>query len=164
MTSSLPKLAAVFLTICCVAFMGMSVAAYFGRPDPIAEISAPELGGYAIEPPAAPGGSWNVTPSIGENQSPTTHATAYAAIVDAYQKEATRLSSEASEMTEITGKLSELTTAARTDQTEDIAAVDRRIEAMKKVVADANAEYTEASLRLQKLSVETQQKVPRLPG
>lgn len=155
MLSALPKIATVCLTIASVAFMGMSMAAYYGRPDPMAEITSPELANYKFEAPLDAAGSWSVTPSIGENQTASTHGTAYAAILDGYTKESSRLSSESTEMNDLTTQLRARLNEIRTNQQEDLSAIERRAEFLKQLIDQADAEQAQESEKFQKLSVDT---------
>jgi chromosome segregation ATPase len=154
MLSAIPKIATVVLALASVAFMGMAMAAYYGRPDPMAEITSPELANYDFEAPLVPDGSWSVTPAIGENKTASTHPNAYAAILDAYKKEGTRLSAESSEMSSLTTQLRARFNEISAEQIEDIAAMERRIQALQNVVAAADAEQNLESERFQKLSVD----------
>ena len=154
MVSAIPKIAAVFLTIASVAFMGMSMAAFYGRPDPIAEITSPALSNYEFETPVSADGSWSVTPKLGENTTAATHETAYAAVLDAHQKETARLSSETTEMNDLTVRLRSRLNEIRAEQQEDLAAMDRRVEQLKQQVAEADAAQALQSERFQKLSVD----------
>lgn len=155
MASTFPKIAAVLLSMCSVAFMGMSIAAYYGRPDPIAEAAAPELKNYKFEAPLSGTGTWNYTFAVGPNQTSTTHPTAYAAITDAYEKEASRLSSETNEMNDLAARLTAAKDEFEAATTQDIAALDQRIEIMQAAVKESHDQRKAASERLQSLITDT---------
>lgn len=155
MASIFPKIAAVLLSMCSIAFMGMSIAAYYGRPDPMAEVTAPELKNYKFEAPLSATGSWSSTFAIGPNQTASTHATAYAAIADAYKKEATRLSGLSTEMNDLAGRLKTLKDEIEAGQKQDTAALDQRVQSLTNTLEEFNRQRLTASARLQTIIVDT---------
>lgn len=158
MQTSLPKIAAVLLAISAVAFMGMAVASYYGRPDPIGEMEAPEVADYKFEATAgADRVTWTVTPTVGTDQSPRQKNTAYEALLDAYKDKESKVSAETSAMTALTEQLTAKVSQVEAEQKEDIAAIERKIEILKSLVARADASVMEGSRQLQKLSVETRE-------
>ena len=156
MQISLPKIATVILAIAAVSFMGMAVASYYGRPDPIAEMHSPEIIDYRFEAqPGAEGTKWTVTPSVGKDQDSKQKDTAYAALLEAYTHKAARISAQTDAMTELTTELRENIDRLRTEQVLDTNAIDARIDALRAQVAEDEAALLEKSQRLQKLSVDT---------
>ncbi|MEO2018379.1 MAG: hypothetical protein ABGZ53_28850, partial [Fuerstiella sp.] len=93
MRTAFPKIATILLAVSSVAFMGMSVAAYFGRPDPIAAMGAEEIADYKFEGNPE-GTSWTVTSNIGSDRTSKEHTTAYGALVDAYESKSGQMKSE----------------------------------------------------------------------
>ncbi|MEZ6127648.1 MAG: hypothetical protein R3C59_03135 [Planctomycetaceae bacterium] len=158
MQTSLPKIAAVLLTISAVSFMGMAVASFYGRPDPVGEMEAPEIDDYKFEATAgADRVTWTVTPTVGADQSPKQKNTAYEALLEAYKDKETKTAAETAAMTELTARLTEKVTQVEAEQKEDIAAVERKIQSLTAFVTRADAAVMEASQELQRLSVETRE-------
>ena len=155
MLSTLPKLATVMLAIFAVAFMGMSIAAYYGRPDPAAEISSAELAGYYFEAPPAGDGAWKVTARFGEDTSPSSHPNGFTAVVAAYSKENSRLKKLAGDTSQRATELQTRIDDVNAEQQQDIAAIDRRMEELNQIVKTLDAELQQQSQDLQKLSVDT---------
>ena len=156
MQTSLPKIATVLLAIAAVSFMGMSVASYYGRPDPITEMHSPEIVDYRFEATSgADGITWTVTPSVGKDQTPKQKNTAYAALLEAYTAKAARISAETGELTDLTTQLREKITLVRAEQDLDVQAIESRIEILRALVARGETALREKSQQLQKLSVDT---------
>ena len=155
MASTFPKIAAVLLSMCSIGFMGMSISAYYGRPDPLAEAAAPELKNYKFEAPLSGTGTWSYTYAVGPNQTATTHPTAYAAITDAYEKEASRLSSLTNEMNDLATRLTAATEQFETATAQDITALEEREKVLIAAVADFHKQRQAASERLQSLITDT---------
>ncbi len=157
MQTFLPKIASILLTVCAVAFMGLSVASYYGRPDPISEMLAPELSNYQFASTGGESASWSVTPTVGDNQNKTAkqHPNAYAALLDAYKMEGQRLGAKSGQMNELTAKLLEQVTSVRAEQTQDIDALQQRIQMLTQVVNNAEMNLQNLSKQLQAVTVET---------
>jgi len=158
MQTSFPKIAAVLLAISAVSFMGMAVASYYGRPDPVGEMESPEIADYKFEATAgADKVNWTVTPTVGADQSPKQKNTAYEALLEAYKDKEEKVSAETAAMTALTAQLTDKLTQVEAEQKEDVAAIERTIQNLKALVARADAAVMEASQQLQKLSVETRE-------
>ncbi|MCA9083017.1 MAG: hypothetical protein KDA81_03130 [Planctomycetaceae bacterium] len=155
MQSLFPKIAAVLLTICSVAFMGMSIAAFFGRPDPISEMHSPETSEYVFTAALPPENSWTVTPSVGEDKNPRQHPTAYPALLDALNHKAGRSESAAKEMNEVTTQVRETVTRVRAEQQEDSQALQNAIDRLRQLAEAEDAQLMQRSQELQKLAVDT---------
>ncbi len=155
MQNSIPKIATVLLAICAVAFMGLSISAYFGRPNPAAEMTDPMLADFKFEPKPGETVTWTVTPNIGEDKNPKTVNTAYDAVLYAFNEKTKRLTTKTNEINDLTQKLREQVTQVRTDQQNDIAAMEKRIAELKQFVEAADAQLAQQSLQLQALSDET---------
>ena len=155
MASTFPKIAAVLLSMCSIAFMGMSISAYYGRPDPLAESAAPELKNYKFEAPLSGTGTWSYTYAVGQNQNSTTHPTAYAAIADAYEKEASRLSSLTNEMNDLASQLTTATERFEAATAQDVAALEEREEVLTTAVTEFHKQRQAASERLQSIITDT---------
>ena len=155
MKNSLPKIATVLLAISAVAFMGLSVSAYFGRPNPAAEMSEPILSDFKFESTIGETVSWTVTSNVGQNKNPKTVTNPYEAVLWAYKKKAERLTAETNEMNAHTQTMRDQVTQVRTDQQVDIAAIEKRISELKQYVVAADAQLFQQSQELQRLSVET---------
>lgn len=155
MQTIFPKIAAVVLAISAVAFMGVSVAAYFGRPNPVAEMGAAEIAEYNFQVSPGAEANWTVKSGYGENVTSKPVGTPYEAVLFAYSDKSSKLKAETAEMNALTSKLREQITEARESQAADIAALQKRIEAVSKFVSDADAALMQRSQELQKLSVET---------
>lgn len=158
MQKSIPKIAAIFLAITAVCFMGMAIASYYGRPDPIGQMEDPELSDYRFEATSGTDSvTWSVAATVGPDQSPKQTKTPYEALLKAYQDKESRVSSENAAISELTGKLREKVTQVEAEQKEDIAAMERRIETLKALVARADNDLMAKSQQLQDLSVETRE-------
>jgi len=158
MQTSIAKIATVILAITAVCFMGMSVAAYYGRPDPIAEMRSPEIADFRFEATAsAEKTTWTVTPSVGpkDQQTPVQKETAYAALLQAYSAKSTRVSAETAEITGLTTQIRDKIKQVEAEQDLDVNALDARIGNLRSVVDRVDAELLQKSDQLQKLSVET---------
>jgi len=154
MRIAFPKIATILLAVTSVAFMGMSVAAYFGRPNPIAEMGAEEVADYKFE--STPGGtSWSVTPNIGTDRNTKQHATAYGALLDALESKSGQMKSETDTMTERTTQIRDAIIEIRDQQKLDIDALDRRIVALTQLAEAEHSVQMQKSQELQGLSVET---------
>ena len=155
MQTVLPKIAAVLIAISSVAFMGMSVAGFFGRPDPIAEMHSPEVAEYKFEAALGAETSWTVTPSVGEDKNPKQHPTAYAALLDALERKTARSSALTTTMTELTTQVRAKVGEVRTDQQEDVVALQKSIDQLRQVAEAEDAQLMQRSQELQKLAVDT---------
>ena len=156
MQTVFPKIAAVLLTICAVAFMGLSIAAYYGRPDPLSEMMAPELDNYNFQTATTPETvSVTVTPIAGDNTSPKQHSNPYNAIVDAYQMESQRLGALTTQQNDLATQLSDRVTIVAAQQQQDVTALDERVTRLKGVVSALDSQRQADSKVLQDLMVET---------
>ncbi|MCA9049067.1 MAG: hypothetical protein KDA89_10095 [Planctomycetaceae bacterium] len=151
----IPKIAAVMLALSSVAFMGMSIAAFFGRPDPISEMNSPETEDFTFEMGAPPSTSWTVTAKVGEDQAPKEHPTAYAAISDALNRKAKSSTDSTTAVTELTTRIREQVTQKHTGQQEDITALDDRITELTRLAAERDKLWQAKSEELQTLMVNT---------
>ncbi|MEZ6126598.1 MAG: hypothetical protein R3C49_26035 [Planctomycetaceae bacterium] len=154
MQSTLPKIATVILAISAVAFMGMSVAAYFGRPEPLAEMQSPEIADYKFEV-SGDGKSWTITPSVGEDRAPKTKSNAYEALLEAYNHKAGRMSSAATEQTGLATTLRDTLNQVAAEQQEDTAAMQRRLQGLTAQVGQFDSTWLQKSEQLQKMSVDS---------
>ncbi|HIE96119.1 MAG TPA: hypothetical protein EYG03_26615 [Planctomycetes bacterium] len=154
MRTAFPKIATILLAVTSVAFMGMSVAAYFGRPDPIAEMGAQEVVDYKFES-TPDGNSWTVTPSIGTDQTSKQHATAYGALLDALDSKSGQMKSETDTMNERTTEIRDALIQIRDQQQQDIDALDRQIVNLTQLAEEDHSGQMQKSQELQGLSVET---------
>ena len=156
MRTAFPKIATILLAITSVAFMGMSVAAYFGRPNPIAEMGAEVVADYKFESATtAEGTSWTVTPNIGTDRTARQHATAYAALLDAFDSKSSQMESETSTMNERTAVIRDAITQIGDQQKQDIDALSKRIAVLTQLADAEHSEQMNKSQELQGLSVET---------
>lgn len=156
MQTTFPKIAAIVLTIGAVAFMGMSMAAYYGRPDPGTEILAPEIQNYHFEATATETGvDWTVTPIVGDNTTGKRHDNVYKALLDAYRMESTRLQNSTNEMSELARQLGERLDIVQSQQQQDIAAVQSQIARLQAILGNLNNQREQASKTLQDLIVQT---------
>lgn len=155
MQTVIPKIATILLTMSAVAFMGLSIAAYYGRPDPISEMLAPEIRNYDFQSTPGETTTWTVTPTVGENKTPKQHPNAYPALVDAYRMEGQRLSGLAGQMNDLTTQLRQRITDIRTAQEQDVQALDQRVQKLTQLVSNANANLLSRSKELQALTVRT---------
>lgn len=155
MQTVFPKIAAILLTISAVMFMGLSVASYFGRPDPISEMLAPEISNYQFASTGGESASWSVTPKVGENQTEKQHPNPYAAILDAYKMEGQRLGGKSTQMTELTAKILDRVTSVRAEQKQDVDALQQRIQLLTQIVNAAEMNLQNQSRQLQAVTVET---------
>lgn len=152
MQTTFPKIAAVILAISAIAFMGVSVAAYFGRPNPVAEMGAAEIVEYNFQVSPGAEANWTVAPP---NTPAKSVKTPYEAVLFAYSDKSDKLIADTNRMNALTEKLRQQITEARESQAADIAALEKRIETVSRFVAEADAELMKRSQELQKLSVET---------
>ena len=156
MRTAFPKIATIILAITAVAFMGMSVAAYFGRPNPIAEMGAEVVADYKFESATtAEGTSWTVTPNTGTDRASKQHPTAYAALLDAFDSKSSQMKSETSTMTQRTTEIRDAFTQIDSDQKLDVDALSQRIAVLVQRAEAEHSEQMQKSQELQGLSVET---------
>jgi len=155
MKTNFPKFVAVLLAISAVAFMGVSMAAYFGRPNPIAEMGSEEISDYNFQKSPGEDGGWTVTPVDGTATQSSQFKNAYEAIAFAHSDKTTRLSNQTNEMNTLTETLRSQIEQVKTGQEEDRAAIEKRIARLNQYLTQANQVLSEKSLELQKLSVET---------
>ncbi|MEQ9406584.1 MAG: hypothetical protein RIK87_02620 [Fuerstiella sp.] len=155
MQTFFPKIATILLAISAVAFMGLSIAAYYGRPDPISEMLAPEVKNYQFKAAAGETTTWEVTPIVGENRSPKQHPNAYAAIADAYRMEGQRLGGLTTQWSDLATQLREQITSIRTRQQLDADALKQRIDTLSQLVSNAEANLQNLSKQLQAVTVDT---------
>lgn len=160
MQTIFPKIAATLLAICAVAFMGLSIAAFYGRPDPLAAMDAPELGNYAFSSTISETStSWSVRQVMGDDQgnreSDATHDNPYAAVLDAYKKESKRLAANESQLTADATTLRDRITIIQTHQAADIAALEQSVSALSDTLTRQEQTRDQLSRDLQALMVET---------
>ncbi len=150
------KILTVLLTICAVAFMGLSIAAYYGRPDPISEMLAPELSNYNFASQTSETTtSWTVTQVAGADLNPKQHDNAYKAILDAYKVESRRLNDSATQMSELATQLAERAKIVEAQQTQDIAALAKHTANLQALLAAQDKVHDDRSKALQTLMVDT---------
>jgi hypothetical protein len=154
MRKAFPKIATILLAISSVAFMGMSVAAYFGRPNPIAEMGSEVVADYKFEG-TPDGSSWKVTPNTGTDRTEKQHTTAYGALLDAFDSKSSRMKSEADAMASRTTEIRDAITQIRGQQDLDIDALTQRIEVLAQEADTRLSEQMNKSQQLQALSVDT---------
>lgn len=155
MQTTFPKIAAVVLFICAVAFMGMSVAAYFGRPSAVSEMGSAEISDYNFQQLPGAEGGWSVKRSIGDNPAQKQAKTSFEAVAFAFDDKTKILTAETNAMNALTEKLRAQITQTRDEQAADIVGLDKRIATLTKYVDDADQALMTKSLELQKISVET---------
>ncbi|APZ95048.1 hypothetical protein [Fuerstiella marisgermanici] len=155
MQTVFPKIAGIVLTICSVMFMGLAVASYYGRPDPIAEMLAPEISGYQFAAAGGESAGWSVTPKVGDNTTEKQHPNPYAALLDAYKMEGQRLGAKTTEMNDLTARILERVTSARAEQAQDVDALQQRIQLLTQIVNTAEMNLQNLSRQLQASTVET---------
>jgi len=156
MRTAFPKIATILLAITSVAFMGMSVASYFGRPNPIAEMGAEVVADFKFESATtAEGTSWTVTPNTGTDRTSKQHPTAYAALLDAFDSKSSRMESETSTMNERTEVILDAIEQIGNQQKQDVDALSRRIAELTQLADAEHLEQMNKSQELQGLSVET---------
>ncbi len=156
MQTSLPKIATVILAITAVSFMGMAVASYYGRPDPIAEMHGPEIDEFKFEAnQTETGTTWTVTPSVGEDKAPKQKDNAYQALLEAYSHKTRRMQAEAQKMNDITTKLRDRFISVEAEQTQDVNALESRAQLLKADVDQRHLNLENQSVQFQKLAVDT---------
>lgn len=162
MQTSVPKIATVILAITAVCFMGMAVASYYGRPDPIAEMHAPEIDEFAFEATQTETGiTWTVTPGVTKDKTGLTDTTpkqkdnAYAAILEAHSSKTARLTSETNYLNDLTTKLRDRITQVESEQTQDLAALQAQADILATALANDQLALDSGSVQFQKLAVDT---------
>ena len=154
MQTALPKIAAVFLTLCCVAFMGVGIVSYFGRPQPLALMADDAVSNYEFEAStSAAGVSWSLSQRVGSEAGQSKRAgSPYEALTQAYKMEQSRLKTETQELTDrralLVGENGAIATVER-EQMHDVAAVKARIDALVQDVAQMQADLKAKSEALQ---------------
>lgn len=155
MKSLIFRVLAVVIMVVSVAFMGTSIAAYYGRADAAAAIVSPELQDYTFERNPGENVTWTVSRRIGDKGSVGTFPTAYAALVKAHQDLVSRKNTEASDASakrqEIAGPLEKF----KTSQEQDREAMNARIAQLRQVSAQFETELLKKSEELQALSVQS---------
>lgn len=152
MQTIFPKLAGIVLTICAVAFMGLSIAAYFGRPDPFVAMSAPEVDNYKFGATAGEKISWTTEQVVG-GQGSKQFETPYAAVLAAYKMEETRLNTSASELSDLATSTVQKINVIRAQQEIDGKALQSRIVSLEDGIQKLAAERQRLSGQLQGLMV-----------
>lgn len=159
MQTVFPKIATILLAICSVAFMGLAIAGYYGRPDPLAEMAATELDNYQFSSAGGETVSWSVRQIMGDEdgniEQEKSHDNAYAAIADAYQMESSRLASATTKMNDLATTLRDRLTIIRAQQAADVKALETAITNLKSKLVALKAEREGLSKDLQALMVET---------
>lgn len=136
--------------------MGMAVAGYYGRPDPIAEMHSPEIDEFEFEANMSENGiTWTVTPSIGDDKSPKQKENAYQALLEAYSHKSNRLGAETQKMNDLTTKLRERVTSVKAEQQQDLDALDSRAQMLAAEVNQRELDLANKSVQFQKLAVDT---------
>jgi len=154
MQTAFPKMAAVLLTLCCVAFMGVGIVSYFGRPQPLALMAEPAVSNYEFaSSTSAEGVSWTVAQRVGSEAGQAKRAdSAYHALTQAYKMEQSRLNAETQDLTSrrqiLVGENGEIATVTR-EQLLDVAAVKARIDGLVQDVAQKQADLKDKSETLQ---------------
>ncbi len=155
MKSLIFRVLAVVIMVVSVAFMGTSIAAYYGRADAAAAMISPELHDYTFERNPGENVTWTVTRRIGDKQPVGTFPTAYEALVKAHQDLVSRKNTEASDASakrqEIAGPLEKF----KTSQEQDREAMNARIAQLRQVSAQFETELLKKSEELQALSVQS---------
>lgn len=154
MQTIFPKIATILLAICSVAFMGMAIAAFYGRPDPLAEMDATELENYAFSSTTGESTTWTVRQIIG-GTAEKQHDNPYAAIVDAYKMESQRLAAATTQMNDLATTLRDRIAIVAAQQEADVKALETAIARLEKLLSDQEARRTQLSRDLQALMVET---------
>ncbi|MCP4175033.1 MAG: hypothetical protein GY758_30160 [Fuerstiella sp.] len=156
MRTAFPKIATILLAISSVAFMGMSVAAYFGRPNPIVEMGSEVVADYKFESAnTAEGTSWTVTPNTGTDRTAKQHPTAYAALLDTYNSKTSRMEAESATMEDRTETIIAAFNTIDKQQKQDIEALNQRIVVLTQDAEAKHSAQMQKSQELQGLSVET---------
>lgn len=160
MKSSIFKVLAVMVMVGSVTFMGASIAAYYGHPEPTSEMSSPQLQDYTFERNPGENPTWTVILRVGPNKgnvgSPA--KTPYEAIVTAHKdlenrmrQEATAASTELQRLKDPAGELATFTT----NQQQDEQAMEARIAELQQLSVRYQADLLKKSEELQALSVES---------
>lgn len=158
MKSSIFKASAVVIMVVSVAFMGMSIAAYYGRPDAASAMIAPEMQDYTFERAVGENITWNVTRRVGDKGSVGSFKTPYEALLKAHADLVNRKNSEASEAKTRLDALKDPAGQIATfkaSQEQDEAAMRARAAALQQVVQQFEGELLKKSDELQALSVQS---------
>lgn len=142
--------------------MGMAVASYYGRPDPIAEMHAPEIDEFEFTATQTETGmTWTVTPTVGKDRTGTLVTTpkqkdnAYAAILDAYSSKSARLKNETNHLNDLTTKLRERITQVESEQQQDLTALQVQADILGAALGRDQLALDSGSDQFQTLAVDT---------
>lgn len=151
MQTTFPKVSAVILSVCSILFMGMGVAARFGRPDPLAEMAAGSLDDYEFTPEVT-SEAYNVT---GPDGTAKKSETPYAAVAYAYDDKARKLKTDISDWSQQTQQMISELTLVNAAQDSDSTALKNREQALMQQVSNLEKLRGDLSTRYQELSVQT---------
>ena len=161
MKSSIFKILAVIVMVGSVTFMGVSIAAYYGHPEPLSEMISPALqDDYTFERNPGENPTWTVILRVGDKKgnvgSPV--PSPYEAIVNAHKdlerrmrEESSAASTELQRLKDPAGELASFTT----NQLQDEQAIEARIKVLQQLAVQYQAELLKKSEELQALSVES---------
>ena len=155
---SIFKVMAVLIMAASVSFMGVSIAAYFGRAEPFAEMQSSEMQGYNFERGGGAKPTWTVTRRTGDKGSVGTFSTGYEALVKAHKDYADSTNRDGqtdrdavSKLRAQDGQLAVFTAS----QAMDTKAVDGRITELQEFSRQDETELLKKSEELQSLSVKS---------
>lgn len=155
MKSLIFKVLAVLIMVVSVAFMGASIATYYGRADAAAAMVEPAMQDYTFDRNPGENVTWTVTRRIGDKGTVGTFKTAYEALVKAHQDVVSRLNAESSEastkLQELAGPIEKFTTS----QDQDRKAMNARIAQLRVQSKNFESELLKKSEELQALSVQS---------
>jgi len=155
---SLFKVLSVVIVIACVTFMGVSIAAYFGRAEPMAEARTPEMAQYTFEQSGGTRPTWTVTSRTGEKKNLGTFKNGYEAITKAHKDLTDRLNQESGNLKTEIGKIKAAdgqVAAFTASQTMDEKAMQDRITELQQLNAEYEQQLLKKSEELQALSVKS---------
>lgn len=157
MKSSIFKVSAVVIMVVSVAFMGMAIAAYYGRPDTASAMTAPEMQDYTFERVVGEGGSvtWNVTRRVGDKGTVGTFKNAYEALVKAHADLVSRMNTETGEANTRLEALKEPLERGKASQVDDEKAMKARLAQLQQLSQQFQGQLLKKSEELQALSVQS---------
>lgn len=147
--SSFPKIAAVVLAASAVIFMGVGAGMLFGRPNPVAEMNAPELRAYNFQQTDT---GWSVTGPDGTAQ---TKENAFQAVLSAYKAEESAAKAQTAEMTATTETIQTQIEYRKASQAADMEALKNRRDYISQVVEKQIRDLMDSSDTMQALSEDT---------
>jgi hypothetical protein len=158
------KVLAVFTAIVAVTMMAVALSTWVVAPDLRAEMNTSAMLNYTFDVSAGENPQWTVTRRFSINpQDPDergavgTFPNGYDALIKAHQDYRTQLTSRASAMSAETATLTAQAADFKARQDQDLQAMEARIQALNRELADLSVRLRTKSDELQGLSVEGRQ-------